>query len=68
MSAARRPQRSRLDAALVDRGLAPNRSQARALVLEPEPVDGLGLDDVELLKKRVRTRIEEGLEELKRIL
>lgn len=33
MSAAR-PERVRLDAALVDRGLAPNRSQARALVLE----------------------------------
>jgi len=40
-------------------------SHARAVVLEPEPVDGLGPDDVELLKKRVRTRIEVALEELK---
>jgi 23S rRNA (cytidine1920-2'-O)/16S rRNA (cytidine1409-2'-O)-methyltransferase len=41
VNAARRPERTRLDAALVARGLVPNRSQARALVLEGRvSVDG----------------------------
>jgi 1-acyl-sn-glycerol-3-phosphate acyltransferase len=43
-------------------------SRARAVVLEPEWVDGLGPDDVDVLKKRVRDRIEGELEELRREL
>jgi 1-acyl-sn-glycerol-3-phosphate acyltransferase len=43
-------------------------SRARAVVLEAEPVEGLGIEDLDVLKKRVRDRIEEALEELKKIL
>jgi 1-acyl-sn-glycerol-3-phosphate acyltransferase len=37
-------------------------SRARAVVLDPEPVDGLGLGDLDVLKKRVRDRIAVALE------
>jgi 1-acyl-sn-glycerol-3-phosphate acyltransferase len=40
-------------------------SHARAVVLEPEPVEGLVLDDLDVLKKRVRDRIEAELEILR---